>query len=173
MEKQSLKTFFLYWTFFVIIGINVYISLFNSLEISFSFVILIIGSLIYYVMFPLSIYKLVTTFTLMVWYVALLMWEKITPVWYIVSSTILIPFFISFIIILLVKPLLEQLAIVLVGLSIGQLVFGFILISYQLHHVLAEIHFFIYLYISILFIIVFHFLQDILLQMKQRSGQKV
>lgn len=114
-----------------------------------------------------------TTFTLMICYVALLMWEKIAPIWYIVSSTILIPFLISFIIILLVNALLEQIAIALVGLSIGQLVFGLILMSYQLHHVVAETHFFINLNISILFIIAFHLFRNTLFQMKQSSQQKI
>src|SRR5699024_9948105 len=64
---------------------NIYIRI-DSIQMSLSFLLLLIGVIIFYAYYSISTYTIFVTFTIMVGYVSLLLWKKVTPVWFFMPS---------------------------------------------------------------------------------------
>lgn len=150
------KYFYLSVLFIVMSSFKIYITWFDSLTMNLAFLCLLISSFFYYGKLPFSMKRNFISFTILFGYVALLFWKKIAPVWFVVDPMISIPFIISLLVIGLYKGLENQIAIVSLSLTIGQLLFIIILNSYYLYENLAERSFFIMFFIQILLLIVSH-----------------
>lgn len=152
MNQSKTKSFFLFTLFLVIIFINDTVTIFPYQTISISFVILTVFALIYFVSTSLNIYDLFATLTISVAYTALLLWAKVAPIWFVIHPYLLVPILIYIFISSLYDQLTKQVVSVSLSLTIGHYIYGVILFQYQLKSNVNE-SFFIYLYITILLLI--------------------
>lgn len=152
MNQSKTKSFFLFTLFLVIIFINDTVTIFPYQTISISFVILTVFALIYFVSTSLNIYDLFATLTIIVAYTALLLWAKVAPIWFVIHPYLLVPILIYIFISSLYDQLTKQVVSVSLSLTIGHYIYGVILFQYQLKSNVNE-SFFIYLYITILLLI--------------------
>lgn len=159
MEQRKTKHFFLFTLFLSIIFINNTITFFPYLTMSISFSIFFIASLIYNLRMPLNIYDLFVTTTISFTYVALLLWGKVAPIWFVIHPYLMIPLIITIFILILHETLIKQIAIISISLSVGQFIYVIILVRYQLQSNLDE-SFFIYVYIALLFLVITHLLSS-------------
>jgi len=100
----------------------------------------------------------------MIGYISILLWKKITPVWFFMPSYFMIPVITVILIFLLVQSFDKQVIVALVGIAFGQLIYGLIIISYRLHNVIGEHSFFIHLSLTVLFLIFIQFIQQSILK---------
>lgn len=131
----------------------------SEITFSISFLLLLLGALIFYTFSPITFYKLFATFSVMVGYVSLLLWKKITPIWFFMPSLFMISVLSSVLILILVHEYHDQIKVALVSIAFGHLIYEFIVISYRLHYVVGERTFFIHISLIILFIMMYHFIQ--------------
>lgn len=68
----------------------------------------------------------------MVLYMAIMVWQNYLPIWMIFSKTYIFPFIIVFITVFIAKGFYNRVAITLLGISSGELMYGFILSSYSI-----------------------------------------
>jgi len=154
IDENKAKYFFLYTMFLIILLIDVNVSIFGEVNISASFIVLFISSLLYYATLSFSYYDLFVTITVIFGYMASLIWGKIAPIWFVIHPQLMIPLFIGAAVIILCRTFQHQIATVMISLTIGQFLFGLIVISYRLHEYLVEQYFFTMLFILILFLLV-------------------
>jgi len=158
MEKSKKRSFFMGWILLILICTNEWIQ-WNGISISLSFLFLLAGANIFYAINSYTMLRLLATFSVMISYASLLIWEKITPVWFFMPSYFMNPILTAILIIFLVDGLYARLQIALAGVAFGQLVYELILISYRLHHVIGETALFIHISLVLLFLILMHFIQ--------------
>lgn len=158
MKNGMKRSLFLFWILFTIIATNIFINI-NSTSVSMAFILLLCGAIIFYVTNSFSIYKMIATFSIMIGYVSLLMWKKITPIWFFMPSYFMIPVLSVVVITFLLHDHYAQITAALVGITFGQLIYELIIISYQLNTIIGERVFFIHISITILFLILIQFIQ--------------
>lgn len=159
MGESKKRSFLLFWILLMLFISRLYLTV-GSIEISCTFILLIIGAIILFVQ-QFSLYTLVVTFSLMIGYVALLIWEKITPIWFFMPSFLIIPIIIVMLVTILVQPFYTQVTIALVSASFGQLIFEFLLIVYRLHDIIGEEVFLIHVSLIVLMLIFIRFIHSI------------
>lgn len=160
MGESKKRSFLLFWILLMLFVSRLYLTV-GSIEISCTFILLIIGAIILFVQ-QFSVYTLIVTFSLMIGYVALLIWEKITPIWFFMPSFLIIPIIIVMLVTILVQPFYTQVTIALVSASFGQLIFEFLLIVYRLHDIIGEEVFLIHVSLIVLMLIFIRFIHSIL-----------
>lgn len=158
MKNGMKRSLFLFWILLIIIATNLFINI-NGTSVSMAFIFLLCGAVIFYVTNTFSIYKMIATFSIMIGYVSLLMWKKITPIWFFMPSYFMIPVLSVVVITFLLHDHYEQITAALVGISFGQSIYELIIISYQLNTIIGERVFFIHISITILFLILIQFIQ--------------
>lgn len=158
MKNGMKRSLFLFWILLTIIATNIFINI-NSTSVSMAFILLLCGAIIFYVTNSFSIYKMIATFSIMIGYVSLLMWKKITPIWFFMPSYFMIPVLSVVVITFLLHDHYAQITAALVGITFGQLIYELIIISYQLNTIIGERVFFIHISITILFLILIQFIQ--------------
>lgn len=156
------------WLFSLMITLNYYVTLFQ-LDISIAFIILLIGAIVFYGQAQLTFQRLITTYTLMITYLSLKIWNVIAPIWFVIPTIIAIPFIISMSAITLSQSTKQRLIHILFSMTCGELFYSFILRSYHLNNQIGSISFFDYLAISIFIIVCVHILHLILLFLKRTS----
>lgn len=160
MDTSRKRLYLLIWLLLVIIC-SPYDITFNKIELSVAFLMLLIGTIIFFAIESVTWYKFFVSFTLMLCYISLLIWEKITPVWFFMPSYFLIPFLMVILILLLVRKFYDRLSVALVGVAFGQFIYELLLISYKLHDVIGDEIVFIHISLIILFITIMNFFQFI------------
>lgn len=158
MKNGMKRSLFLFWILLIIIATNLFINI-NGTSVSMAFIFLLCGAVIFYVTNTFSIYKMIATFSIMIGYVSLLMWKKITPIWFFMPSYFMIPVLSVVVITFLLHDHYAQITAALVGITFGQLIYELIIISYQLNTIIGERVFFIHISITILFLILIQFIQ--------------
>lgn len=158
MKNGMKRSLFLFWILLTIIATNIFINI-NSTSVSMAFILLLCGAIIFYVTNSFSIYKMIATFSIMIGYVSLLMWKKITPIWFFMPSYFMIPVLSVVVITFLLHDHYAQITAALVGITFGQSIYELIIISYQLNTIIGERVFFIHISITILFLILIQFIQ--------------
>lgn len=153
------KYLFLYTLFLMMICIDLNITLFGQMTINAAFIVLFISSFIYYARLHVTYQDLIVALIIIFCYIALSLWEKLTPIWFIVHPLLMIPIIIVWLVIMISKGVSTQLARIAISLSIGQFLFGFILISYGLHEQLVERSFFIMFFIHVLVLLIFRIIK--------------
>nr|GGG65193.1 hypothetical protein GCM10011398_06040 [Virgibacillus oceani] len=139
MKKGRQRTFYACWILFIILSSSVSIQV-SKYQIGLSFIILLIGS-IYFHSIAKSLYLLFSAFTISLGYIAILFWERITPVWIFLPRTVLIPLIMTFLIVLLTDSLHDKLAVGLLGLTSGEIFHSIILSSYRLYETIGGLAF--------------------------------
>lgn len=143
-----------------IISSNVYVK-FGDATILMSFPVLMTGVIIIYAKTIDQFYDVIATFTIMIGYTSLIIWKEITPMWLFVPEVLIVPIFSSLLTFILVRELYKRLIICLLAVSIGELLYSFILSSYNVDTIIGDLSFFDYLATTLLFIGLFHTIQII------------
>jgi len=134
----------------IYICISPYFVWIGSLYVSLSFCLLLITVS---VLFGLSIIKasdLLVTFMCMISYVGLLLWEKLAPVLVFIPSKFWIAITIVFIVRFLLRTFMNQVIVIGIGLSWGQLMYELILIDYGLEQLIGSYEYMNYLATTII-----------------------
>lgn len=166
MAKTRMRLFILIWIFCIIVCSPFHLTIMSGIQVSVSYIILFIGAFLLFAQFSFSVLEWLYIFTLMIGYVSLLIWEVITPVWFFISSILLIPFIISILTGFYIHSLKKQIALVTVSMAVGHAVFGFILVSYHLQTELIELTFFILLSMTITFLLTISIIRYLFVKMK-------
>lgn len=146
------------WLFLLMITLSMNVNIYNF-QISISFLILLIGSSLLYVQLYTSFRTLLITFTIMIGYIALKIWEVIAPIWFFIPSMMMISLFISAMAIVLIKTFEHRLIHILFGVAFGELFHCLILNGYYLNNEIVPMIFFDYLALTILIIIFVHIIK--------------
>ncbi|MEI3610802.1 YphA family membrane protein [Pseudogracilibacillus sp. SO30301A] len=172
METGRKRTLFLFWILITIITTNMFLNI-NGVSVSIAFLCFLLSVIIFYVTDVFSIYKMIATFPIMIGYVSLLMWKKITPIWFFMPSYFMIPILSVVVISFLLQKHYEQITAALVGISFGQLIYEMIVISYRLNNIIGEQVFFIHISITILLLIIIQFFQTCLFMILNKFRRNI
>lgn len=137
MKKSLIRTFLAYMILLIIIGSTFYFYI-GPFIFSLAIPILVGGSLILMAKQTKTIYYLLSAFTLTICYAALLLWEKISPIWVILPREVLISIIISFLVMVLSDNFVGRISICLFGMLTGEIIYSFILSSYGFQEVVGE-----------------------------------
>lgn len=143
---ETYKYYFLFLLFFIMLTININVTLNKQIHINVAFFILFIGAVLFYAYLSFTYTELFTILIVSFSYTALLLWEKVTPIWFIIHPLLMIPLINGFMISWMNKVIIRQIMIATISLSLSHLLFGFILIIYRLSGQVVEIDFFIMLF---------------------------
>jgi|SRR5690625_1560702 len=161
MEKGKHRSFLLFWILSILLFSSFTVQI-NELKINSAVIILIIGAIIFYVQCNLKFLFFLATFNVMICYVALLIWEKITPIWFFMPSYMQIPFMMVIMITIVLDIFYEQIAVTLLGFTLGQLLFELILFAYGLNDIVGAEIYFIHLSVIVLFLITLRYIHLII-----------
>ena len=152
MQISSIRTsLFLYTLLFI--NISPFFITVSSTQVSLSFIILVFGTIILFGFTIFRTYEWIVAFICMISYVALLLWDKISPVLFFMPSKLIISSLLVLILCLLLKPFTHKIAIAFVGLTLGQFVYESILIGYGLHGTIGDYRYINYILVTILLIV--------------------
>ncbi|SES80906.1 hypothetical protein SAMN05216389_102264 [Oceanobacillus limi] len=152
MKKTSHRAYYATWILISIILSNVYIT-FSKYDISLTFLSVIIGGFFLVPQIPKTTYHLFCSFTLMIGYTSILIWEGQAPVWLFMPRFILIPLICIVMVCFLVKGLISRITVTLIGICAGELLYSYMLSNYYISNIVGEMVFFDSLFI-ILFILI-------------------
>src|SRR5690625_4591201 len=115
MKKSKQRTLLFCSILLLIIFSNTYVTV-GSFNISISYVLLLIGSLVIYTLLEKQFYHAFVSFTVMIGYSGLLIWINSTPLWLFLHELLIIPFVCNFIILLLTKGIYSRITTGLLGI---------------------------------------------------------
>jgi len=153
MPKSTVRMVSFIWILVFILTSQFYVP-FASIQVSLSFIVLLIGTLILVGLSIYRLYEFIVSFICMISSAGLLMWEKTAPVLFFMPSKIIVPFLIVMIILFLVKTLSQRVIIAVVGLTLGQLLYEMILIIYYLHYTIGDYVYVTYILMTVLLLVV-------------------
>lgn len=130
MKPGMNRTFIAVWILLTISGSSFELFVLGY-SFSTSYLFLITGAMILLTKTSRTFYLLFSSLTVMVLYMAVLLWENYYPIW-MITKTFLSPMIIVLIIIFLSKSFYNRISVALLGVSSGELVYGFILSSYSI-----------------------------------------
>lgn len=131
MKSTAIRTGLSIWILLIISASTLYLPIGEG-SISISLFILMIGSMALYSRMKRIYYSLFASFTITIAYAAILIWEKITPIWIIVPRELFISIFIVFILTITTKQIIQQLLIGLLGICFGEVLYFVMLLSYHI-----------------------------------------
>lgn len=155
---ETNKRFFIVTVCLLMLFIQEKIVIFPPLSLHVSFIVLCCSVLLFYAKLSFAYRHIGKTLMIALIYAALLLWEKVTPVWFVMSPLLIIPFILGVITVFLSKHVKTQIVLSVLGFCIGQLAFGYLLYHYQLHDELVPLTFFNLLFIHLLFLLLFQFI---------------
>ena len=150
------QTWLIIWILSVISVSNTYFELVH-LEISVSFVMILFGSFMMTAEPSFSFLQLFRAFILLLVYCTLLIWEMVAPVWFFLSSYFIIPVFIVLVAVMLNKRIKEVFGYLILGITLGQLLFDLLLYLYHIHNQIGMTYYFIHVGCSVLLLICIRF----------------
>lgn len=152
MEKNSKRYVLTSWILFIICFSSLYITI-SEIELSVALLIILFGSFIYLVEVSFSMLQLTRAITVMISYCSLLIWEMLSPVWFFIPAYFLIPVILIFLTFILSHPLQQTYAFMLLGITLGQVLFDLLLSMYQLNQQIGMTSYFIYISLTTLLLI--------------------
>jgi|SRR5690625_3303138 len=155
MKKSKQRTLLFCSVLLLIIFSNTYVTV-GSFNISISYVLLLIGSLVIYTLLEKQFYHAFVSFTVMIGYSGLLIWINSTPLWLFLHELLIIPFVCNFIILLLTKGIYSRITTGLLGIVAGELFYNFILASYHFNQPIGDLMFFDRLLVTIALLLILH-----------------
>lgn len=168
MAPSVYRTYLLVWLLLMIIFRAYHVEIFSSFPISLTYMVLVCGAFCFMAFFSFSFTEYMYTFILVIGFMALLIWEKVTPVWFFISANVMIALIISLLSSYFIKQLRKQVASVLFSMSIGYTLFHLMLIGYDWDISQMEAPFFPMLATTIVFLFCIFFLKQITTFVKQR-----
>ena len=158
MKKSRQRTIFACWVLISILLSNLYLTI-QGHNILLPFIILIIVITLIHSRLPRQLYHLFVSFTIMIGYTAVLLWQRDTPLWLFIPEFVLIPVISSMLIFILIKGFYNRLITGVLGMSLGEVLYGFILSSYNFQKTIGDMNFFEVLYFTMAVLVVFNLVQ--------------
>lgn len=152
MEKGRPRTLLACWLLVALLVSNIYFTI-EGFDISLTFLVLLVGVIALQVLINHSIYQIFASFILMTGYIAMLLWENFAPIWLFLPRFILIPLFCVIILHFLFKNASNKIAAGLFGICAGEIIYSFILSSYDLSEAIGEMAFLDLVIVTVAFII--------------------
>lgn len=106
-----------------------------------------------------TLYELICACMMIIASASLLLWEKSTVIIFSVHSSVVLASLFSIFIVFLIPSLIRQLYVAIVSIPIGYLLYELILFSYYIQTNIGEVTMYIYLLLTVCFLVVFHFLK--------------
>jgi len=139
MPKSRKRTVFAVFILLSLCFANIYINV--SIQVSFTYLILLFGVILLQTKQPGILYHFICTFTISIGYAALLLWESNTTIWLFTSREILIPSTIVCISHFITYGFYNRLICALFGLCIGELIFKSILYFFSFKQTIGDMEF--------------------------------
>src|SRR5699024_9254552 len=158
MGKNPLRIILTCFILSSILCSNIYF-LIGGYHVLFSFVLLIIISGLLFANQSKSFYHLFCSFTLMIGYIAVLLWKQSTLIWLFVPEVFLVSLICCILVFLMIKGLYNRLLTSTLGIASGEILHGLILTSYDLPVTIGDLDFFVILYLIILYLLLLHIFQ--------------
>lgn len=150
MDKAKKRTFLITWILLIICSSKIYVTV-SNINFSFAFFILFFGCFLIYFDVVKQVFHLAIGLTVMVAYASILIWEQEAPIWLLFPRMIFIPCIIVGITYFLCTEHTNRLAVVVIGLCGGELLYALILYSYNLPYIIGAMYFFDTLCVTVLF----------------------
>ena len=166
IHQSKQRSYILFWLLVIIISSPYQITV-QTMQVSIVFFVMFFGSIVLFSFKSISFYRLFGTFTVMICYISLLLWEIITPVWFFMPSYFIITFIIVLLVHLLFHTLYEQVTVSLLGLALGQLMYELIVFSYHLNDEIGSEQFIIQVSFILLFQMLIYAFQSIIEQLSR------
>jgi len=157
--QHRVKYLFLVLLCSFILTITIDITIFEQMTMSLAYILLSLSSLIFLSRFQLSFYRYVVMVTITTAYIALLLWHKLMPVWFVIHAYLLIPIIVTLLTVILIEPYVLQIAVTTFTLTFGQFMYCIILFSYSLTGALFTYSFFIMFYISMVCLFIYYLIR--------------
>ncbi|MGM8211632.1 YphA family membrane protein [Virgibacillus sp. W0430] len=152
IKKSLLRTVVSGWILLVIIGSTIYVPIGVS-TVSAALLILLAGSALLYTQLTQMYYALFASFTVTIGYTAILIWEKITPIWFILPRELLISIVLCLLLTMMSEQFIHRLLIGLLGISFGEIFYSFMLSSYSLQSEIGHLQFLDQAAVMVLFLL--------------------
>lgn len=140
MQKNLQRLLFAIYILLLIITSQIYISI-NEFTLSVSLLLTIVACLIALSKLKRPLYYTFISFTVMIGYMAILIWEKTTPVWMFLPRNLLIPMILLILIICLGGRLRERLTYSMFGICSGEMMYHMMFSNYFLSDVIGNLSF--------------------------------
>lgn len=134
----------------------------STVTISGSFAMLLAGTFIIFGFTALRIFELFVVFLCMINYTALLIWEKMTPVFFFMPANIMIASFGVFLVCILIRSFNLRMVIVITGFTLGQLMYESLLKLYVGSELIGSYHYTNYVLVAILVLIIYEGVKEII-----------
>lgn len=168
LDKSNVRLFLIVWVLLMIVFRLYAFEAIFSVNLSYSFIILFVGSFLFFSIYSYSVYEYAFTFTLMIGYMALLIWEKVTPIWFFISSPFVIAIIVGLLAFYFIEPISKQIAIVIFSMTIGYTLVHITLLSYNWKIIKLEDPLYHMLSISIIFLLSIFVLKRLVLYINKR-----
>src|SRR5690625_840655 len=156
VEKNQLRFLFLVRLLLMLILFPIKVTIFSTQVYIVSFVMLGFA-IILFVYEKVTFYRIMTTFTMVLGYIGLLFWEKISPIWFFIPSFIIVSMVLVMMSILLQKQFIQQFTSIFLSVLFAQLLYDIFLKVYYLNNVLTNDAILIIVTSSILLIVMYVF----------------
>ncbi|WP_085992019.1 YphA family membrane protein [Oceanobacillus senegalensis] len=140
MNRGKLRTYLAYWILLSIIVSPFYVVI-GQYFVHLTVIILLLGTMVLIAKQPRIPYYLFASFTVTIGYTALLLWEKISPIWLIIPRTLLIAVIIGCLVSILSSYFHSRISICLFGFLSGEIIYSLILYSYGFQEEIGEMQF--------------------------------
>ncbi|MDC3413065.1 hypothetical protein NC797_09820 [Aquibacillus sp. 3ASR75-11] len=137
MPKRKTRTWLAVWVLCTIILSNTYIETID-IRLNASIGILFLGAILLLSTRQRWFYLTLCSIFLVFGYNGLYLWEKISPIWMVFPRTVTIPFIGLIVVTFLTKGLYEKAAIWILGSSMGEVVYSFILHGYGFQETIGD-----------------------------------
>ena len=137
------------WILAIISGSTIYLDT-GYAQLSLSLLIIVCGAFIYLVEHTITFVQLVRVMIMMLIYCVILIWQLVAPVWFFLPGYFLIPFLMVCTTFILCWKEQDMYPYLVLGISLGQLLFDMLLYYYQLHDTIGMPSYFIHLSLAVL-----------------------
>ena len=131
MRKDRVRTILGLWILLIIGGSSINLTILGY-TLTLSYLFLIVGAMIMLAKTSHLFFRLFSSFTIMILYMTMMVWQNYVPIYMIFSKTYIFPFVIAFITVLIARGFYNRVSITLLGISAGELMYSFILSSYSI-----------------------------------------
>jgi len=152
--ENKLRAAFSLWLLIIIISSKIVFFINDYLSITLAIISLMIGAIVMFSLKKYWIYHLIVILSLMLAHTALLLFQKVSPVLIVMPATLLIILLHASIAVIFLKELFQQLFTVILGMGLGDLVYGIILNSYHMTYKIGHFTFLSQLIMTVICLII-------------------
>lgn len=131
---------------FVILLTNKYMLLFNQIPLHLASLVLFVGLSLYVIKLGIRGKQFILIILLSFLYLALMLWEIVAPIWFVLHSYLLVPLIIMLITYSFYRKLSQLYLVGLLSIVLGQFMFELLLYSYALYDEFGQLNYMISFY---------------------------